>query len=546
MTDRLDFAAPGSISRRSFVAAAAPVAAALIGAPAVLTRRADHDLIIRGGMLFDGTGAPERVADLTITGSRVVAVGAATARAKEEIDARGLAVAPGFIDIHSHVDGSLDADPRAESAIRQGITSIVAGQDGDSRATGAPESSFADMFRSVEQLRPAVNVASMVGYGSIRGAVVGEKDQPATPAQLAQMVSMVESALAQGACGGSSGLEYTPGAFASLDELIALSRPLAARRLPYATHMRNEDDRVVEAVDEAIAVARGAGCPLEISHLKAEGPRNFSKLDTIFQRIATARRAGLDVTFDRYPWLAYSTGLTNLFPVWSRDGGTDAFLARLDDPAVAPKIRQATLDKVALIGGWDDVEITSLPAAEDSAAVGQRLGTYARTQAADPYELTVAMMRRNHARIGMVGFAMSEENLERLLKHPLMMVCTDGGGFAVDGPTHHGSPHPRGIGSYPMILGRYVREKKVLTLREAIPKMTSRVAARLRLRNRGTLKPGFAADVVVFDPATVANAATYEDPFQYPVGIATVVVNGVVALHDGSRRTVMTGMALRV
>jgi N-acyl-D-amino-acid deacylase len=274
------------------------------------------------------------------------------------------------------------------------------------------------------------------------------------------MTAIVETALAQGACGASSGLEYTPGGFASTDELAAVCRPLSARGLPYATHMRNEDDRLLDSIDESIAVARGARCPLQISHLKTQGPRNWNKLDQVFARVETARRDGIDVAFDRYPYLAYQTGLTNLFPIWSRDGGTDAFLRRLTDSTVAPRIKAETLAKVDLIGGWDNVMIAGVRVPEDRAAEGKRMGAYAKSLGADPYETTVAMLTRNRGNVGMVGFAMSEENLERILKHPRGMVCSDGGAFAIEGPTRRGSPHPRGLGSFPRVLARYVRERR--------------------------------------------------------------------------------------
>ncbi|HET7602628.1 MAG TPA: D-aminoacylase [Gemmatimonadales bacterium] len=534
------------IDRRSFVATTGTVAAALATPALLRTRWLDHDLIIRGGTVFDGLGGAGIERDVAISGGRIVAIGKAlSGRAAHEIDARGLAVAPGFIDMHSHVDGSLRADWRAESAIRQGITTVIAGQDGSSRATGAADDSFRDMFAALEALHPAVNVASMVGLGSIRGKVIGDDDRPATPAEIATMTAMVEAALTDGACGASSGLEYTPGGFASREELIALCRPLASRKLPYATHMRNEDDHVLEAIDEAIAVAEGARCPLEISHLKTQGQANWHKLDDAFARIAAANKRGMDVAFDRYPYLAYSTGLTNLFPIWSRDGGTDAFLARLDDPATAAKIKEATLAKVAGLGGWDHVEVTSVRNDADRAAEGQRLGSYAQSISADPYETAIALLRRSNGGVGMVGFAMSEENLERILAHPRATVCTDGSGFAIDGPTRRGSPHPRGIGSCARVLGYYVRERKALTLPDAIAKMSSHVARRLHLNRRGQLAKGFAADVVVFDPATVADVATYENPFQYPVGVHAVVVNGAVALEGGERQGMGQGRALQ-
>ena len=538
--------------------------AVFAGAPSlpalILRSRASADIVIRNGTVFDGLGSPGKEQDVAIAAGRIVSIGQRIAdRGATEIDARGLAVAPGFIDIHSHGDGSLWEDPRAESLIRQGVTTIIVGQDGSSRAPHADRASadaedsgrgqfasFADLWTALDQLRPSVNLASMVGLGTLRGIVVGGDDRPATPAELARMEQMVRAAIADGACGASTGLEYTPGAFAPREELIALCKPLASRHLPYATHMRNEDDRVIEAIDEAIAVARGAGCPLEISHLKTEGPRNWGKLDTAFARVAQARAAGCDAAFDRYPYVAYQTGLTNLFPVWSRDGSIDAFFGRLQNPSVAPRIKKETLAKIDLLGGWDNVEIANVVDRSDSAAEGARLGTYAKSHGVDPYDMATALLRRSHGNVGMVGFAMSEDNIDRILAHPHGMVCSDGGAFAVDGPSHRGHPHPRGLGTFPRVLGRYVRDRKALTLAQAINKMSALPASRVHLADRGRLAPHMAADVVVFDPATVHDTATYEQPFQYPVGIHAVIVNGVVALREGQRSEQHAGVPLRV
>jgi len=531
-------------NRRDFLAVSANVLVA--SALPLRRRRPDSDLVLRKGTVFDGSGRDGRELDVAISGGRITEIGPSLAtRGREEFDAKGLAVAPGFIDIHSHGDGNLTEDARAESVIRQGVTTIVVGADGSSRATGSAEKSFRSYFTDLERIRPGPNVASMVGLGSVRGEVVGEDDRPATVDELRRMAAMVESALADGACGASSGLEYTPGAFASLAELIALCTPLARRRLPYATHMRNEDDRLLEAVDESIAVARGAGCALEISHLKAQGPRNFAKIDAVFQRVADARAAGTPAAWDWYPYVAYSTGLTNLFPVWSRDGGTSAFLARLDDSAIAPRIKREALAKVELIGGWDNVQISSVRAAEDRDAEGKRLGAHARALGIDPYDDALALLRRSGGNVGMLGFAMNEETLEKILAHPLTTICSDGGGFAVDGPTRRGSPHPRGAGTFPRVLGHYVRDRKVIPLGEAIRRMTSMSAARVGLSDRGTLASGFAADVVVFDPSRIADRATFENPFQYPVGIAAVIVNGSFAIRQGERAAVGSGKPLR-
>lgn len=533
-------------TRRTFIGTGSSALLA-IGAPSLLLGRAAHEVVIRGGTVFDGTGAEGREMDVAISGALISRIAPRIReRGLEEIDAKGLAVSPGFIDIHSHGDSRMTEDPRVESVVRQGITTMVVGADGSARVSGDGEHSFASMFNSIDQLRPGPNVASMVGLGGVREAVIGDIDRPATPAEITRMTAIVERALSEGACGASSGLEYTPGAFASRAELIALCKPLSRRGLAYATHMRNEDDRVMDAIDESIAVARGAGCRLQISHLKTQGPRNWPKLDQIFLMIAAARSARTDIAFDRYPYLAYSTGLTNLFPVWSRDGGFAGFNARLADSATAPRIRAEALAKVELIGGWDNVQLSGVRAVEDRDAEGKRLGAYAASKGIDPYEMTIALLRRSNGDVGMLGYAMSEQNLEKILAHPLGMVCSDGGGFAIDGPTRRGSPHPRGAGSFPRVLARYVRERRVLTLAQAINKMSALPASRLRITDRGRLAEGLAADIVVFDPETVSDTATFDAPFQYPAGISMVMVNGTVALRDGLRSTAGTGRAIRI
>jgi N-acyl-D-amino-acid deacylase len=544
------------ITRRRFLGESSAFAAlALVGrAPAIhLPGRKSYDIIIRNGTVFDGTLGNPIEADLAISGGRIAAVGRQLGSdARVVIDAGGLAVAPGFIDIHSHADGSMFDDPMVESVVREGITTVIVGQDGSSRAprpiaSHAADSSgddgddrgdyrtIGDVLSAIDDLPSAVNVASMVGLGTVRHAVIGDDDRPATPDELARMTALVEASLASGACGASSGLEYTPGMFAPRDELIALCKPLAKLGLPYATHMRNEDDRVLQSIDESIAVARGAGCPLEISHLKTQGKRNWGKIDDAFKKIADARKAGLDVTFDRYPYIAYQTGLSNLFPKWSKDGGTSAFIARLSNADLRPRMRKDVLAKVDLIGGWDNVLISGVSNEDDKSAEGQRLGAYAKSLGRDPYDVAEGLLTRSRGGVGMVGFAMSEKNVARFLAHPLCMVCSDGGAYAIEGPARDGHPHPRALGTFPRVLGKYVREDKVLTLQQAIHKMTGAPAARLKLADRGHLKADFAADVVVFDPDKVIDRATYADPFQYPDGINVVIVNGQIALRHGER-----------
>lgn len=537
--------------RRTFVSTLGGAGVALVGDPALLgARRAPYDLVLRGGVIIDGTGRPRFRGDLAVSGDRIVRVARRIRETgRRELDCRNHIVAPGFVDIHSHGDGSMALDPLMESVARQGITSIVVGADGSSRAPNLADDlesppTISAWLASLEVLRPAVNVGTCVGLGTVREVVIGEADRPASDAELARMVALVEQALRDGALGASSGLEYTPGAFASVAELTALCRPLAARGLAYHTHMRNEDDQLVDAIDEAIAIARGAGCGLQIAHLKTQGPRNWGKLDAVFARVAAARAGGVDAAFDRYPYLAYHTGLTNLFPVWSRDGGMAGFFARLEDPAAAARIRAEALDNAELIGGWDNVQIASVSAAEDKPAEGKRLGAYAASLGVHPYDLSVQMLRRNDGSVGMIGFAMTEPNLERIYAHPQGMVASDGGSYAVSGPARRGVPHPRGAGSFPRVLARYVRERRVLTLEQAIHKMTVLPASRVRLTDRGVLRAGAFADVTVFDPDRVGDRADFGDPFQYPVGFLATLVNGVVAV-DGDGRGPRSGRALR-
>ena len=540
-------------SRRSFLASGAAVAAA---ACTPLTRLASpsRSILIRGGTVVDGTGARRVVADVLIENGVIRGIGPnLRSSGADVLDARGLIVTPGFVDIHSHGDGGITADPMAESLVRQGVTTVVVGQDGSSngpREHDDPDARFTSIGQYLTSLtrdvKPAVNVATMVGLGTVRGAVVGPADRPATPDELRRMTALVAQAVLEGACGASTGLEYAPGAFASIDELIALCKPLAAKRLPYSTHMRNEDDTLVEAVDEAIAIARGAGVPLQIAHLKTSGVRNFSKIDTVLARIDAAKLSGMDVAFDRYPYVAYSTGLSNMFPVWALDGGSAKFVARLESPDTAAKVRAESEAKAETVGGWHNVAISGVSNAADRAAEGERVDDLAKAAGVASYDYVAGLLKRNGGSVGTVVFAMSEDNLKRFLAHPLGMVCSDGGSFAVSGASRRGHPHPRGLGSFPRVLAKYVRESGTLSLEQAVYKMSGFPASRLGLgAGVGVLTVGAAANVAVFDPATVEDGATFADPFQYPKGIPYVVVNGVVALREGERSPERTGRVLR-
>ena len=525
--------------------------------------RPPFDLLLVGGRVLDGTGAAAFAADVGIRDGRIVAVEPlAGATARETLDVTGLVVAPGFIDIHAHTDLGIFADHLADSKIRQGVTTEVVGQDGSSvmpvtegMRTGRRESyrerygvevdagDWAELFAALGARGHLTNFVTMVGSGTVREVVVGESDRPPTPDELRAMVALVEEALAAGAAGVSSGLEYVPNAFASPEELAALAAPAASAGLPYATHMRNEADTVEEALAEALEVAERAGTPLQVSHLKAQGQRNWPKGELL---LATIERAAAErpVRFDRYPYTAYSTGLSSLFPAWARDGGTEAFLARLADPAEEPRLRAAVEEKIAMMGEWDAIQIVDVGADGPEDAIGRRLGSYAEEKGADPYAVTVEILTASENRSGIVGHGMSEENTRRTLAHPLGAICSDASARRSTGPLSEGSPHPRAYGSYPRVLGKYVREERAMSLEEAVRKMSGLPAEILHLSERGTIAVGKAADLAVFDPATVADTATFEAPHSYPVGIPHVIVGGRLAVRDGAVTRDLAGRVL--
>jgi N-acyl-D-amino-acid deacylase len=520
--------------------------------------------VLRGGFVIDGTGALAREADVAVTGDRIIGVGRVSEPGAVEIDVGGLAVAPGFIDIHSHADLSLLINPRAESRVRQGVTTEVVGQDGSSVgpwSDGAFESTrdryrdrygieidFRDLGGFLDRLGEAgsaVNLATMVGQGTVRGLAVGMEDRPATARELERMRRLVSDALAQGAIGLSSGLEYTPGSFAHRSELVALAGVMAGTGLPYASHMRNEDDELLAAVEEALHVGRLAGVPVQISHLKAQGRRNWWKADAALGTIEAARASGVDVHFDRYPYVAYATGLSNLFPASARRGGTTEFLRRLQDAESLPSLERYCRDKVELLGSWDAVQITSTRTGRNKWAEGRRLGELATERGEDPFETVRWLLLNEEGGVGMIGFGMSEENTARILSHPLGMVCSDGGAYAPYGVLSESSTHPRAYGTFPRLLGRYVRERGDLSLEAAINKITAMPAAKLGLVDRGHLRVGAFADLVAFDPTTVADRATFTEPHRYGVGISLVVVNGAVTIREGEQTGRLAGRALR-
>lgn len=526
---------------------------------------ASADIILRGATVYDGSGGSPFAAEVALQGGRIAAVGPGLATTGAEVvDLRGLVLAPGFIDIHSHTDLVLLANPRAESKVRQGVTTEVVGQDGSSTGTWTDREfeSTKDFYRSrydvqidfrgltgffdrLSRTPGSVNLASMIGAGSVRSLVVGDDNRGATSEELKRMVSLIHEGLAAGACGVSSGLEYVPGGFASPEELVALTEPLRARRLPYASHIRNEDDRLIAAIEEALNVGRLAGVPVQVSHMKAQGQRNWWKARVVLEILEAARADHIDVMYDRYPYVAYSTGLSNLFPLWVRDGGIDTFLERLLDSRLEAKIEQAVYAKVSQLGDWNSVQVTSTRSEAVAWARGRRFGDLAVERGEAPYVLLKRIMLEDRGGTGMVGFGMGEENTERLLAHPLGMVCSDGGARAPYGPLSEGSPHPRSYGTFPRLLGHYCRERQVMPLETAIHKITAMPAARLNFRDRGVIRPGAIADLTVFDPDIVADQATFENPHQYPTGILHVIVGGAFVIKAGEHTGATPGRVVK-
>ena len=386
---------------------------------------------------------------------------------------------------------------------------------------------------------------SFVGQGTLRGLVMAMSDRAATPAEIGQMQQHAATALGYGAMGISSGLEYTPGGFATAEEIGELCKVMAGSSGLYATHMRNEDDRVLGAVEEAINIAGRGGVGLHISHLKCQGQRNYGKVDAIFSLIEDAEARGVSVTLDRYPYVAYATGLATMMPLWSREGGTGMFIERLQNPETWQRIRQATEDKVGLLGSWDNVMITSVSLETNKPLQGKTNAGIVAETGEDPFTYTRDLIIEENNRVRMVGFGMGEETTARILAHPKCMPASDGSALATYGALSSGNPHPRAYGTFARVLGKYVREMEIMTLEESIRKMTSLPAERFGVAQRGRITEGYFADIAVFDPASVQDNATFAKPHQYAAGFEVVIVNGKPVLEGGERSEELPGMVLR-
>lgn len=522
------------------------------------------DLVLSRGTVIDGSGSPGILGDVGIKGERIACVGRVEQeQARLVIDASGKIIAPGFIDVHSHSDFSLLADPGGESKILQGVTTELIGQCGGS---GAPMqgpvrerrqaelidlgiritwASFEEYLHRLEEAGPNVNVASLVGHGNLRGGIVGYENRPASPDELRQMARLLRESLARGAYGLSSGLIYPPGAYCSTGELAELARIVGEFQGIYATHLRSEGDLLEEAVDEAIAIAEAGGVSLQLSHLKTHGKENWGKLPAVFQKIEAARDRGVEVHADRYPYTASSTDLDVLLPSWAWEGGNEAELARLADPVTRGRMREEILAQSRGRDFWDKVMVTSVRTAQNRKWEGRTLAEIGASTGQDPMEVLFGLLGEEELKVGAVFFFMSEENLLKIMGKDYVMVGTDSSTRSFSGITRRGVPHPRGFGTYPRALYLWAGEGKLLSWEAAVHKMTGLPARKIGLLDRGLIRPGHFADLVVLDPATIRDRAEYHDPYRAPQGIEDVLVNGALAVEKGAATGKRAGKVLR-
>jgi N-acyl-D-amino-acid deacylase len=527
-----------------------------------------YDLVIRRGTVYDGTGAPGRVDDLGINADRIAARGDLTAaRGRQEIDATGLAVAPGFIDMLNHSETSLIADGRSQGMIRQGVTLAVFGESSMGPIT--PEmkrdqqarqgdikfeitwNTLGEYLDSLVTRGVSTNVASFVSAATVRANVLGYDNRAPTPEELDRMRALVRTAMDEGAMGLTTALIYIPGVFAKTEELVELAKVASASGGMYISHMRSEGNRLLEAIDETLTIAREARIRAEIYHLKASGETNWKKMDAAIAKIEAARKAGLEISADMYTYTAGSTGLDAAMPPWVQEGGYFAWAERLRDPQVRERVRR---DMTLKQDDWENL----LQAAGGEGALlvgfknealrhyaGKTLSDVAKLRGTSVQDTAMDLVVEDGSRVQVVYFLMSEENIAKQIKQPWVSFGSDASSMATEGVFLKTSTHPRSYGNFARLLGKYVRDERVIPLEEAIRKLTTQPADTLKIKERGKLTPGYFADVVVFDPKTIADKATYEKPHQYAIGVRDVWVNGVQVLKGGEHTDAKPGRVVR-
>ncbi|HEV2123670.1 MAG TPA: D-aminoacylase [Chloroflexota bacterium] len=521
------------------------------------------DIILAGGLVVDGTGAPAYRADVGIADRKIAAIGDLTsADAAVRLEASGCVVAPGFVDPHTHSDLPLLVNPEAHSKIRQGVTTEVIGNCGSSPApiagpfageirarSGSQQvqaewnwETFGEYLDRLDAARPSVNVVPLAGHVTLRTAAMGVEHRPATPEELGRMQDLLAEALAAGAFGMSSGLMTPPSSYADTEELVALAGTLRRHDALYFTHIRGEGDTLFRATAEANEVGERARVPVQIAHHKAAFRPNWGRMPHATKLSEWAVDRGVDVQFDVYPYTAGSAGLTQLLPDWVHAGGRQAMLGRIGDPANRSRMREEIL---AFGREWDRIYVTSVQSEKNRPLEGKTLAEIGQEWRMEPVDALFELLLQEQARAGMLHFIMDDSDVEHVLRHPLSMIGSDGSSLAKDGPLGRGKPHPRSYGCFPRVLGHYVREKRLLTLEHAVQKMTGAPAARLGLEPKGMLRWGMDADVVVFDPNTVRDTATFAEPHQYAAGIHHVLVNGEITVRDGEHTGARAGRVLR-
>jgi N-acyl-D-amino-acid deacylase len=543
----------------------------LVCVPLFAQQAPQYDILIRGGRVVDGSGNPWFSGDIGIVRDRIAFIGHADPKvaAKRTIDASGLIVAPGFIDMLGQSEMNLLVDKQAVSKLTQGITSEITGE-GDSVAPVndlirnemrdwfehykiTPDwLTLDEYFERLTKQGSAINIGTYVGAATVRRMVIGNDDRAPTPEELAAMQEEVDDAMSEGALGLSTALIYAPGNYASTDELIALAKRAAANGGIYATHMRNEGTTETQALEEVYRIAREASIPVEIFHLKVSGRPNWGKMPQVVSSIEQARASGLDITADQYPYIASATSLGAVVPPKYHSGGVDAFVARLRDPAVRAEIRKELLgdgtkfeNMWSGVGGPQGILISSVLNPQFKKYEGKTVAQIAEIEKKEPLDALMDLVAADHDNTGAVYFSMSEDDVKVAMKQPWVSVGTDYGEVAPTGPLSESKSHPRAYGSFARILGKYVRDEKLLRLEEAIRKFTSLPAQRVHLKNRGLLRPEYFADITIFDPAKIGDVATFEDPNRPSVGIEYVLVNGTVALEHGKPTGQFAGVPLR-
>jgi dihydroorotase/N-acyl-D-amino-acid deacylase len=529
-----------------------------------------YDLLIRNGTVVDGSGAPRYRADVGVKGDRIVRIGKLrNARATREIDATGMVVAPGFIDMLGQSETYLLIDPRAMSKVMMGVTTEVTGE-GESiapineRQIKEQEDfnrrykltmdwrTLDEYFNRLEKQGAGVNLATFVGATQVREYVVGYDNRPPTAAELEQMKQLVAAAMKDGALGLSTSLQYVPARFAKTDEIVELAKVARQYGGIYATHQRSEANALDESLAEVFEIGRRAQIPVEIWHLKTAYKKNWGRMPEVLGKIKRARAQGLDITADIYPYIAGSTSLSACLPPWALEGGTEQMLSRLKDKRTRERLKtEITTDakeweNIYLgSGGASGVLIGAVVNRDLEAMQGKRLSQIAEEQKKDPLDALFDLILADHGQTGAIYFMMSEDDMRAAMRSPFVSFCTDSGARANDGPLAGSKSHPRGWGSYPRILGKYVREEHLLTLEQAVHKMTGMPAKRVGLSDRGLLRVGSFADIVIFNPATVIDRATFEAPNQHPEGINYVLVNGQLEVDKGQRTPSLAGRVLR-